>query len=128
MTTEPSDTPGDNLSLCWGCKKIRVIAVVDGASRDYCRDCASLMPESREAALLSFLALTVPYKEGDKVSCKTGGQVYDGVGHVVRVSFDPEDLASPVVPMFLVALDDKAYPEAPDEVWYSEVCMERVEG
>lgn len=75
---------------------------------------------------MSFLSMTVPFREGDRVSCKTGGQIYDGIGHVVRVSFDPEDLASPVVPMFLVALDEKAYPEAPDEIWYSERCLEPV--
>lgn len=77
---------------------------------------------------MAFLAETVPYKIGDKVSCKTGGQIYDGVGHVVKVSFDAADLASPVMPMFLVVLDEKAYPEAPDEIWYSEACMEPVNG
>jgi len=75
-------------------------------------------------AVLQFLATTVPYDVGDKVHCKTAGQVYDGIGHVVKVSFDPADLASPVMPMFLVAIDEKAYPEVPDEVWYSEVCLE----
>lgn len=75
---------------------------------------------------MAFLADTVPYHVGDKVSCKTGAQVYDGTGHVVKVSFDPADLASPVMPMFLVAIDDKAYDSVPDEVWYSEVCLQAV--
>lgn len=75
---------------------------------------------------MAFLANTVPYKEGDVVSYKTGGQVYEGVGHVVQVSFSPEDLASPVVPMFLVAMDEKVSAEVPDEIWASEVCLERV--
>lgn len=75
-------------------------------------------------AVLNFLTATVPYDVGDRVHCKTGGQVYDGVGRVVKVSFDPADLASSVMPMFLVAIDDKAYDDVPDEVWYSEACME----
>lgn len=79
-------------------------------------------------AVLEFLASTVPFKVGDQVSCKTGAQVYDGTGHVLKVSFDAADLASPVMPMFLVAIDDKAYSDVPDEVWYSEVCLEPVNG
>ena len=75
---------------------------------------------------MAFLAYTVPYEVGDIVSCKTGGEIYDGIGHVVRVSFDPMDLASPIMPMFLVAMDEKDYDEVPDEVWYSEVCLEPV--
>lgn len=79
-------------------------------------------------AVLTFLTNTVPYIVGDRVSCKTGGQVYDGVGHVVKVSFDPVDLATPVHPMFLVHIDEPAYPEVPEEVWYSEICLEAVNG
>lgn len=77
-------------------------------------------------AVMAFLSATVPYEVGDRVACKTGGQVYDGTGHVIKVSFDPEDLASPVMPMFLVAIDDKAYEDVPNEVWYSEICLESV--
>lgn len=77
---------------------------------------------------MAFLAATVPYSEGDRVRCRTGGQVLDGVGRVVRVSHDPADLASPVMPMFLVAIDEKAYEDAPEEAWYSEVCLEPAEG
>jgi hypothetical protein len=74
-------------------------------------------------AILEFLAATVPYEVGDRVSCKTAAQVYDGIGHVIKVSFDPLDLASPVHPMFLVAIDEPAYEEVPDQVWYSEICL-----
>lgn len=77
-------------------------------------------------AVMTFLAATVPYDVGDVVSCKTGGQVYEGIGRIVRVSFDPADLASPVMPMFLVRMENKAYEDVPDEVWFSEICMERV--
>lgn len=114
------------IQLCHGCKSLRDTAHIDQADRPYCAGCAVLLPVMQSAALMTFLASTVPYQEGDIVSCKTGGQVYDGIGHVVQISFSPEDLASPVVPMFRVAIDDKAYEGVPDEVWYSEVCLERV--
>jgi hypothetical protein len=113
-------------ALCWGCKRFRDAAVTDGADRSYCADCAGLLPSSREMNVMAFLANTVPYGEGDIVSCKTGGEIYDGIGHVVRVSFDPMDLASPIMPMFLVAMDEKAYDGVPDEIWFSEVCLEPV--
>jgi hypothetical protein len=115
-----------SVNLCWGCKQFREAVVIDDATRSFCSDCANLLPSSRDLALLDFLAATVPYAVGDKVSCKTGAQIYDGVGTVTKVSFDPADLASPVMPMFLVSIDEKAYDEVPDEVWYSEVCLERV--
>ncbi len=76
---------------------------------------------------MTFLAATIPYKVGDKVSCRSGGVIYDGVGHVVEVSFDPKDLASPVIPMFRVEMDEKAYETMPDEMWYPELLLTPVE-
>jgi hypothetical protein len=76
---------------------------------------------------MAFLLSTVPYKVGDKVSCTSAGEIYDGIGHVVEVSFDPKDLASPVVPMFRVEMDEKSYPEMPDEMWYPELLLTRIE-
>src|ERR1700756_4360779 len=113
------------LSLCWSCKSIRDIVYIDGVDRQYCNDCVTLLPSNQSDMLMSFLSATVPYQVGDIVSCKTAGQVFDGVGHVVEVSFDPKDLASPVMPMFRVAMDEKAYDQVPDEIWYSEICLER---
>jgi hypothetical protein len=113
------------LSLCWICKGVREIVYTDSVERQYCRNCVALLPASQSDMLMSFLSATVPYRVGDIVSCKTAGQVYDGIGHVVEVSFDPKDLASPVVPMFRVAMDEKAYSQVPDEIWFSEICLER---
>jgi hypothetical protein len=112
--------------LCQGCRRIRALSYTDQADRSYCVDCTALLPVAQSAMMVAFLADTVPYKEGDIVSCKTGGQVFDGIGHVVEVSFSPEHLASPVVPMFRVAIDEKAYPEVPGSIWYAECCLERV--
>jgi hypothetical protein len=99
------------------------IAYTDAADRAFCKECAAIQPISPTIGMLSFLAATVPFKVGDVVEGRTGGQVYDGVGHIVEISFDPKDLASPVVPMFRVAMDEKAYDQVPDEIWYAEVCM-----
>jgi hypothetical protein len=72
------------------------------------------------------MPVKVGFQIGDRVECRTGGQIYDGIGTVVVVSMLPEELASPVCPMFRVVIDEKAYPEVPDFVWYSEICMTKV--
>jgi hypothetical protein len=108
--------------ICHGCKALREIVYTDEADRPFCEDCA-LVPAAQNLAVLAFLAATIPYQIGDEVDCWTGAQVYDGTGHIVEISFDPKDLASPVVPMFRVEMDDKAYNEVPDELWFSEVCL-----
>lgn len=112
---------------CFSCKRLREIVLTDKLERDFCADCSVSQPAFRELALATWAAENVPFHVGDKVACKTGGQIYDGVGHVEEVSTDPRDLASPVVPMFRVAIDEKAYDEVPDEVWYSEVCLSLVD-
>lgn len=110
------------MNLCQGCKTLREIVWTDDVGRTFCADCA-LIPSAHDVAIMAFLAATVPFHEGDEVDCWTGAQVYDGSGHVVEVSFDPKDLATPAIPMFRVVMDDKAYDECPDELWYSEICM-----
>src|SRR6478736_5024937 len=101
------------MTLCHGCKSLRDIVHIDQADRPYCASCAVVVPSIQVVSLMEFLANTVPYKEGDIVSYKTGAQVYEGIGHVVQVSFSPEDLASPVVPMFRIVMDEKVSPEVP---------------
>jgi hypothetical protein len=112
---------------CFSCKHLREIVLTDKLDRDFCADCSTRQPAFRELVLATWAAENAPFRVGDKVACKTGGQIYDGVGHVQEVSTKPEDLASPVVPMFRVAIDEKAYPEMDDECWYSEVCLTKVD-
>lgn len=76
---------------------------------------------------MEYLLAGLPYKVGDRVHCTSGGVVYDGIGHVAEISIDPKDLASPVVPMFRVEMEEKAYPEMPDEMYYPEVLLKKVE-
>lgn len=113
--------------ICWSCKGIRDIAYTDEAERNYCQECVGALPLPRVAALLDFLQATVPYKVGDRVACRIGAVVDAGVGTVAEISTDLERGATPVVPMFRVVIDEPAYPEAPRESWYSEVCLKAVE-
>jgi hypothetical protein len=76
---------------------------------------------------VEWLLAGLPFQVGDKVHCTSGGVVYDGIGHIAEISVDPKDLASPVVPMFRVEMDEKAYPEMPDEMWYPELLLKKVE-
>lgn len=103
------------------------IVHTDVLGRNFCASCWVVQPLPREVILASWAAANCPYDVGDKVECRTGGQVYDGVGTIVEKSTDPKDLATPLVPMFRVAIEDKAYPEMPDEAWYSEVCITKVD-
>jgi len=121
--TTAASSSGLKADLCWGCRRLREVAVTDEGGRTYCVSCAPAPAPSKAMILLDFLLSTVPFQVGDRVSCKTGAQIYDGIGRVVEVSFDPKDLASPVVPMFRVVMEEKAYPEMDDEAWYSEACM-----
>ncbi len=114
------------MKLCQGCRRLRDIAYTDDADRVFCAQCAAMQPVPKSLALLEFLAATVPFQVGDIVSCRACGQIYDGIGHVIKVSFDPADLASPVVPMFQVEMDEKAYSEVPDICWYSEGSLSKV--
>jgi hypothetical protein len=115
------------LGLCFACKHLCEVVSTDELGRSFCATCVVGQPAGRVMAAAAWVAFTIPYRVGDKVSCKTGGQIYDGIGHVEEVSIDPKDLASPVVPMFRVAIDEKAYEECPDEVWYSSVCLSLVD-
>lgn len=72
---------------------------------------------------VSHLLETVPHAVGDVVECRTAGTLFDGVGRIEAVSFDPAEGGTPVYPSFRVALTEKAYPEAPDYAWYTEICL-----
>ena len=115
--------------ICWTCKTSGEIAYTDDLGRAFCVECVADRPLPVTAQAMAFLAVTIPYHPGDRVKCWTGGKqygIYRGVGHVVRMSTSLEDLATPVVPMFLVAMDEKAADDVPDEIFFTEVCLEPV--
>lgn len=121
--------------ICHGCKAYREIVYrEDGTDRPFCRDCALQLPPSSEELAQLFLNLTVPFKIGQKVIAKQvvacDGEAIDfrteGTGEVLEVSTDLRHGGTPVYPTFRVRIDDKRHDEAPDEAWYTEICLERV--
>lgn len=123
--------------ICFSCRGIKEIAYTDEAERGYCLDCVRLSDLSGVIAGYEFLAATIPYGVGDRVECRSAvsldpdgrptSQILDGVGRIVEVSTDLKDLASLAVPMFRVAIEEKAYADAPEERWYAENGLELAE-
>jgi len=115
------------VELCYSCKMSADIVHTDVNDLHYCKECIgeSLTPSVVRA--MNFLMATIPYKAGDEVECRTGGEIYDGTGTVDEVSFDLQNGGTPVYPAFHVVLNKKAYPDAPSEAWYTEPCLRPLE-
>lgn len=118
--------------LCGVCKNFREIAWhEDGTDRPYCKPCLDQLPLSGDE--WAFILLTAPwspfgppFKVGDVVECRTAGQIYDGVGVVEEVDMSFAHGGTPVYPTWRVALSTKAHDLAPEEAWYTENCLTRV--
>ena len=113
--------------LCDYCQELKPVAGTDLVGREYCADCIELLSEPGPFNILHFLAVTIPFKVGDRVACYTAGKLYDGIGIIDEMSMDPFKYGTPVYPSFRVKLTEKAYPEAPDGVWYLEQQLKHVE-
>jgi hypothetical protein len=116
--------------LCESCKQLKEIAFTDAYDREFCAQCHAQASAAQEATLFwmySYLMATIPFGVGDKVECRTAGVLYDGIGVIDEVSFEPEKYGTPVYPSFHVRIEEKAYPEAPDALWYPETCLKLVE-
>jgi len=112
---------------CWGCRTHKEIYYTeDETGRQFCQPCFAAMPPSSDDMRMMFLLLTIPFKVGDRVEARTAGTLFDGVGVVEDVSISLEHGGTPVYPTFHVKLDDKAYDDAPDDAWYTEVCLQKV--
>lgn len=98
---------------------------VDDLDRAWCASCANEMPTT-PIQMLEYLMHTIPFEVGDRVECRTGGVLYDGVGVIQEMSIEPRNFGTPVHPSFRVRIEDKAYPDAPDECWYMEPQLQRV--
>ncbi len=112
------------MKVCYSCKHPRDIIYTDELERGFCSQC--YVPRDLMWAV-NFMAMTIPYRVGDRVACRTGGQIYDGIGVVEEISTDLKHGGTWVHPMYRVRLTEKAYDSVPDEVWYTEVCMARAE-
>lgn len=112
--------------LCWNCKlPAEPPLLVDDLARVICANCQH-SDYHPELVGLAYLQATVPYKPGDRVHASTAGEVYDGVGTVLRVSTLLEHGGSPVYPSFLVEIDEPANPDAPKFGYYTEPCLRKV--
>lgn len=120
--------------LCFGCKLFKDIYWTENETgRTFCENCSRQQPWTSEEIGFMFLAMTVPFKPGDRVRCTTAGgtpvELYDGIGTVQEVSVGPwtETGGTMVYPTFRVTIEEKAYKSCPDEVWYTECCLKKVD-
>lgn len=113
--------------LCEGCREFKPVAWTDSLGREYCAECFQDLHVPSSFRALEYLAATIPFKVGDRVRCYTAGSLYDGIGTIDEISMDPAKFGTPVWPSFHVAITDKAYAEAPDDLWYTETCLKRVD-
>lgn len=113
--------------LCESCRELKPVAWTDALEREYCEQCLTALPAPGPSRIMEYLAVTVPFEVGDRVECRTAGALYDGIGTVDEISTELENFGTPVYPSFHVKLEEKAYPEAPDELWYTEVCLTKVD-
>lgn len=113
-------------ALCDICKEIAEVVFTDAYGRSHCGECFGRLPASTASLALEYLLLTIPFDVGDRVECRTAGALFDGVGVIDEVSVEPENFGTPAYPSFHVIIEDKAYPEAPDSLWYTETCLKRV--
>lgn len=115
------------ISLCSGCQKLKEIVVSeDGTDIGYCESCVEWRPQTPEDNGLKFLWDTFPFHVGDIVECRTGAVLYDGIGEVKEISFELKNGGTPVCPAIRVEFIEKSYPEVPDSLWFTEVCLKRV--
>lgn len=127
--------------LCYGCKQFRDIAYTQGGTdHPFCEDCATVQPLTSDewaTVLLTHPASPYgpPFRPGDKVEARQviasdGTNVefqLQGRGEVAQVSMSLEHGGTPIYPAFRVVFSEKAHADAPDEFWYPEACLTRVE-
>ncbi len=113
--------------LCWNCKNyVEIVYTEAGTRRAFCKSCALQLPPTSEELALLFLEVTCPFKVGDRVEARTAGQVFDGIGVVTEISTDLRHGGTRVYPAFHVKLETKEHDRAPDEAFYTEICLKKV--
>jgi hypothetical protein len=116
------------MELCASCKQMREPAATYDNELHYCKDCLDNAPLPAEVYAISFLLATIPFNVGDKVECRTAGQLYDGIGTVKEIDTNFKMGGTPVYPAFKVELEEKAEDFLPDELWYTECCLKKAVG
>jgi len=88
--------------------------------RGYCTACAANETTSTRHVHLQWLSTVLPLEVGERVECRTVGEIYDGDGEIIEISTEIRRGGTPVHPAYLVRLDDGR------EWWYTSVCLTRV--
>jgi hypothetical protein len=114
------------LGLCESCKELKQTAYTDPIGREYCLNCFPNLPVPTASRIVGYLMATLPFAVGDRVEARTAGVLLDGVGTIDEISVDPQDFGTPAHPSFHVVIDQPAYPEAPDALWYMEKQLRKV--
>ena len=107
------------MELCASCKEMREPAATYD-ELNYCEECFNSLPPKPEVVGLAYLLATIPFHVGDRVECRTAGELYDGVGTVEEIDIDFKMGGTPVFPAFKVLLDEKVKDSLPDILWYTE--------
>ena len=115
------------VKLCAGCKGIKDTQEDQATGLNYCVKCSGTTGIPSDVLGRLWLMTTIPFKVGDVVECRTAAKLYDGIGVVRGVSFDPEHSGTPVNPSFQVELTEKADERVPDFVNYTECCLRHAE-
>lgn len=120
--------------MCYGCKlPTEDFYIHPETGQSFCSKCSWGMPISpAEWALLLLTQpgsmVGPPFLPGDPVECRLAGQVYEGNGVVQEISMSLDrGGGTPLYPMFRVALNEKVNDQVPDEAWYSEVSLTKIE-
>lgn len=117
----------ENSGLCEFCRELKEVAHTDEVGREFCATCLDELTQVSGPTILDYLMVTIPFEVGDRVRCYTAGALFDGIGVIDEISMNPVKFGTPVYPSFLVHITEKAYPEAPDSLYYTEACLKPVE-
>ena len=112
------------MKLCASCKQMRNSAGTYD-DLDYCQECIGMVPIQSEVFGLAYLLATIPFHVGDKVECRTAGELYDGIGIVQEIDTNFKMGGTPVFPAFRVKFNEKSEVTLPDELWYTECCLKK---
>lgn len=114
-----AEEPNRELEICESCRELKEPDHLDAVGRSYCRECWELL-DTGPSPMAQVLLATIPFKVGDRVECRIAGVLLAGVGTIDEVSTDLEKFGTLIYPSFHVKIEEKAYPDAPDDLWFME--------
>lgn len=121
--------------LCYGCKTFQEVAYIQPETGlEFCRKCRWNQPLTLEDLALYLLTtpgstIGPPFAVGDVVEARVAEVLYDGIGTIAEMSMTIErGGGTPVYPTFRVVFTEKADThEVPDEAWFPENCLTKVD-